>query len=57
VTPGIRAILDRSAALAVIEGAGHALLHERPELIAPLLGDWLDRAVQPDAGAGLGCGV
>ncbi|HEY0169073.1 MAG TPA: alpha/beta hydrolase [Jatrophihabitans sp.] len=32
------------ATLAVIEGAGHALIHERPELLAPLLGDWLDRA-------------
>jgi len=32
------------ASLAVIEGAGHALMHERPELIAALLGDWLDRA-------------
>lgn len=32
------------ATLAVIEGAGHALMHERPELIAPLVQDWLDRA-------------
>jgi pimeloyl-ACP methyl ester carboxylesterase len=30
--------------LAVVEGAGHALMHERPELLAALLGDWLDRA-------------
>lgn len=37
------------ATLAVIEGAGHALMHERPELIAPLLGDWLERA-RPDDG-------
>jgi pimeloyl-ACP methyl ester carboxylesterase len=32
------------ATLAVIAGAGHALMHERPELLAALLGDWLDRA-------------
>ncbi|MEP6853406.1 MAG: alpha/beta hydrolase [bacterium] len=32
------------AALAVVEDAGHALLHERPELLSALLGDWLDRA-------------
>lgn len=32
------------ATLAVIEGAGHALMHEQPELLAPLLHDWLDRA-------------
>jgi pimeloyl-ACP methyl ester carboxylesterase len=32
------------ATLAVIDGAGHALMHERPGLIAPLLADWLDRA-------------
>jgi pimeloyl-ACP methyl ester carboxylesterase len=32
------------AALAVIENAGHALLHERPELLAAFVGDWLDRA-------------
>ena len=31
------------ATLAVIEGAGHALMHERPELLAALVGDWLDR--------------
>lgn len=31
------------ATLAVIEGAGHALMHERPELVATLLADWLDR--------------
>jgi pimeloyl-ACP methyl ester carboxylesterase len=40
------ALLERypHATLAVIDGAGHALLHERPELLAPLLGDWLGRA-------------
>ncbi len=32
------------AALAVVEDAGHALMHERPELLAPLLDDWLRRA-------------
>jgi pimeloyl-ACP methyl ester carboxylesterase len=32
------------ATLAVIEDAGHALMHERPDLLATLLGDWLDRA-------------
>jgi pimeloyl-ACP methyl ester carboxylesterase len=30
--------------LAVIEDAGHALMHERPELFGPLFIDWLDRA-------------
>jgi pimeloyl-ACP methyl ester carboxylesterase len=30
--------------LAVIEDAGHALMHERPELLASLLVDWLDRS-------------
>ena len=34
------------ATLAVVEGAGHALMHERPELLAALLGDWLARAHQ-----------
>lgn len=32
------------AALAIVEDAGHALMHERPDLLAALLGDWLDRA-------------
>jgi pimeloyl-ACP methyl ester carboxylesterase len=32
------------ATLAVIEDAGHALMHERPELFAPLLVDWLKRS-------------
>jgi pimeloyl-ACP methyl ester carboxylesterase len=31
------------ATLAVVEGAGHALMHERPELLAVLVADWLDR--------------
>lgn len=40
-------LLDRypSATLAVIENAGHALMHEQPQLLAALIGDWLDRAV------------
>jgi pimeloyl-ACP methyl ester carboxylesterase len=37
------------ATLAVIEDAGHALMHERPELLAALFGDWLARA-RPGAG-------
>jgi pimeloyl-ACP methyl ester carboxylesterase len=32
------------ATLAVIEDAGHALMHERPDLLAALFVDWLDRA-------------
>jgi pimeloyl-ACP methyl ester carboxylesterase len=32
------------ATLAVIDEAGHALVHERPELVAVLVGDWIDRA-------------
>jgi pimeloyl-ACP methyl ester carboxylesterase len=32
------------ATLAVVDDAGHALMHERPELLAALLGDWLERA-------------
>ena len=36
------------ASLAVIEGAGHALMHERPELLAALVGDWLDRTQRDD---------
>jgi pimeloyl-ACP methyl ester carboxylesterase len=40
-------LLDRypQATLAVVDGAGHALLHERPELMAVLVGDWLERAL------------
>jgi pimeloyl-ACP methyl ester carboxylesterase len=36
------------ATLAVIEDAGHALMHERPELFAALVGDWLERACLHD---------
>ena len=32
------------ATFAVIEDAGHALMHERPELFAVLFVDWLDRS-------------
>ncbi len=35
------------ATLAVIDGAGHALMHEQPELLAALVGDWLDRTPEP----------
>jgi len=44
-------LLERypQATLAVIESAGHALMHERPELLATLLGDWLDRARRDDS--------
>jgi len=31
------------ATLAVIDEAGHALMHERPELLTALVGDWLAR--------------
>jgi pimeloyl-ACP methyl ester carboxylesterase len=36
------------ATLAVIEDAGHALMHERPKVFAALLDDWLDRASPSD---------
>lgn len=44
------ALLDSypHATLAVIEDAGHALMHERPELLAALLSDWLRRARSAD---------
>jgi pimeloyl-ACP methyl ester carboxylesterase len=32
------------ATLAVVDGAGHALPHEQPELLAALLDEWLARA-------------
>ncbi|WP_309134646.1 alpha/beta hydrolase [Cellulomonas sp.] len=31
------------ASLAVVDGAGHALPHERPEVLGALLGEWLER--------------
>ncbi len=39
-------LVDRCAhgTLAVVDGAGHALPHERPELLAGLIDDWLARA-------------
>jgi pimeloyl-ACP methyl ester carboxylesterase len=39
-------LLDRypHATLGVIENAGHALMHEQPELLAALVGEWLARA-------------
>lgn len=43
---GALQMLDRypRASLALIEGAGHALLHEHPDLAAALVRDWLGRA-------------
>ncbi len=43
---GASALLETypGATLAVIDDAGHALMHERPELLAALLADWLERA-------------
>lgn len=35
------------ATLTVIESAGHALMHERPDMLAGCLSDWLDRASPP----------
>jgi pimeloyl-ACP methyl ester carboxylesterase len=40
------------ATLAVIEDAGHAAMHEQPELLAALLGDWLERATCTAPGGG-----
>jgi len=39
-------LLDRypNGTLAVVDGAGHALMHERPEVVRALLGDWFHRA-------------
>lgn len=34
--------------LAVIDDAGHALMHERPDVVGALLRDWLDRATRVD---------
>jgi pimeloyl-ACP methyl ester carboxylesterase len=38
------------ATLAVVDSAGHALMHERPDLLGALLGDWLNFAVPVDSG-------
>lgn len=35
------------ATLAVLDDAGHALMHERPDVLAALVADWLDRARPP----------
>ncbi len=32
------------ATLTVVDGAGHALVHESPDLFGSVVGDWLDRA-------------
>jgi pimeloyl-ACP methyl ester carboxylesterase len=40
------------ATVVTVADAGHALPHERPDLVASLLGDWLDRVGEgrrPDA--------
>jgi pimeloyl-ACP methyl ester carboxylesterase len=43
-------LLDRypRATLAVFEDTGHALMHERPKLLAAFVADWLDRARSDD---------
>lgn len=49
-----RELADRypRATLAVVAGAGHALPHERPELLTALVHDWLDRVgIQGGAGS------
>ncbi|WP_369130734.1 alpha/beta fold hydrolase, partial [Modestobacter roseus] len=38
-----------NATLAVVDGAGHALVHERPEVFGALLREWIDRTA-PDLG-------
>lgn len=38
------------ATLAILDGAGHALPHEQPELLAALLQEWLDRALPAASG-------
>ncbi|GAB3600250.1 alpha/beta hydrolase [Angustibacter peucedani] len=46
---GTVALLERypHATLAVVDGAGHALPHERPEVLGPLLAHWLTRVDEP----------
>lgn len=43
---GALTLLDRypRATVAVVDGAGHALPHERPEVLGALLADWVARA-------------
>jgi pimeloyl-ACP methyl ester carboxylesterase len=41
----------RHATLAVVDGVGHALMHERPELLVALFGDWLDRLTRSADGS------
>jgi pimeloyl-ACP methyl ester carboxylesterase len=36
------------ATLAVLEDAGHALIHERPDVLAALLADWFERVQSAD---------
>lgn len=38
------------ATVAVLDGAGHALPHEQPDLLAGLLGDWLARVERAGRG-------
>ncbi|GIG35608.1 alpha/beta fold hydrolase [Cellulomonas pakistanensis] len=46
---GAVGLLDRypRATLAVVDGAGHALPHERPDVLAALLADWAERVPAP----------
>jgi pimeloyl-ACP methyl ester carboxylesterase len=40
----LRDVTVHHATLAVLDDAGHALPHERPELLRALLAEWLTRA-------------
>lgn len=40
------------ATLVLVDGAGHALLHERPALLRATIDDWLDRVATADGAAG-----
>jgi pimeloyl-ACP methyl ester carboxylesterase len=48
-------LVDRyaHASLAVMDGAGHALMHEKPELLGALLHGWIDQASEIVPGDGL----
>jgi pimeloyl-ACP methyl ester carboxylesterase len=50
---GAMKLLERypRATLTVLDDAGHALLHERPELLRTLLEDWVQRALAGGAAA------